>query len=455
MFTKQKNKNKKSSHIAKEITERTDVKIGIVVSIILVLGLFLSVVNLNPNLSHLKVTLLSGPQNGYYYTIAEKLSQMASWQKGTLINQATHGSMDNRQNILHLKKDSNVKCKPQFAIVQDGLQWNKDKVQLVAHLPIWESVFFLGKNADQYSNINQLQGKTIGIGPKGSGTAYLAQILFLNLAKQGLAIQMKHFSIKEQMSQLTQGKIDLGIFVIHQDIAFIRKAIVSNELKIASFAQLKAIAQKNDFLDIYSLGQGYFHMMQNIPKQPTSLLRVRTMLVANECVPSAQIIAMLTLLDRFFPQFIDYNRNVKTASSDLHLTKVAEGFFANGGPAIWDEYLPWLADYLPFGNLVQILMAISILFNIMGFGHRFRLWRIDARRVYLERMIEEGLSLSDDANTIDMNHLEQELAALYRSCRKHSVSMLVPMGQEMAYRYQENLIQKNLTRINAIKTNRQ
>ena len=34
----------------------------------------------------------------------------------------------------------------------------------------------------------------------------------------------------------------------------------------------------------------------------------------------------------------------------------------------------------------------------------------------------------------------ERLATLSDRCRRHSLSLLVPMGQEMAYRYQETLI---------------
>ena len=39
-----------------------------------------------------------------------------------------------------------------------------------------------------------------------------------------------------------------------------------------------------------------------------------------------------------------------------------------------------------------------------------------------------------------LDTLIQDLAELLERCRKHSLSVLVPMGQEMGYRYQEVLI---------------
>jgi hypothetical protein len=39
-----------------------------------------------------------------------------------------------------------------------------------------------------------------------------------------------------------------------------------------------------------------------------------------------------------------------------------------------------------------------------------------------------------------LNAVVKELGQLAERCRRQSLSMLVPMGQEMSYRYQERLI---------------
>ena len=49
-------------------------------------------------------------------------------------------------------------------------------------------------------------------------------------------------------------------------------------------------------------------------------------------------------------------------------------------------------------------------------------------------------SMRDAALAPRIDALIDELGALSRRCRKQSLSMMVPMGQEMAYRYQESLI---------------
>jgi hypothetical protein len=109
-------------------------------------------------------------------------------------------------------------------------------------------------------------------------------------------------------------------------------------------------------------------------------------------------------------------------------------------------------------NWLHLVMAVSILFNVMGVANRFVLWRIDAARVHAEQEISAcfgaGTTLGDierlppqgdllrDALGADIERIIGELTSLAQRSRRLSLSLLVPMGGEMAYRYQEDRIQK-------------
>jgi hypothetical protein len=106
-----------------------------------------------------------------------------------------------------------------------------------------------------------------------------------------------------------------------------------------------------------------------------------------------------------------------------------------------------------------------VLFSGMGLLHRFRLWRIDANRVQVERDIPalfgEGTTVGDiEAMAADVRHgnpdarakldaIIARLVELSERARKQSLSVLVPMGEEMAYRYQETLIADTLHALRA------
>jgi hypothetical protein len=122
---------------------------------------------------------------------------------------------------------------------------------------------------------------------------------------------------------------------------------------------------------------------------------------------------------------------------------------------------------MPMARWVQLVFAFSMLFAAQALWHRFRLWRLDAARVGIESDVaklfptgatvgEIGEMLPDEAHRASssrerLDRLIGDLIALSKRARKQSLSMLVPMGQEMAYRYQERLIADLLDALRAFR----
>src|SRR4030095_15837297 len=134
----------------------------------------------------------------------------------------------------------------------------------------------------------------------------------------------------------------------------------------------------------------------------------------------------------------------------------ARSYFDDQRPDLVGEYAPWIVDIMPTASWVQLVLGFSMLFGAMAVWHRFRLWRLDLARVHIERdipaLFRPGITVDEIAEmpatdrhrTPDarakLDEIIKRLVALSDRCRRHSLSMLVPMGQEMAYRYQETLI---------------
>jgi hypothetical protein len=97
-----------------------------------------------------------------------------------------------------------------------------------------------------------------------------------------------------------------------------------------------------------------------------------------------------------------------------------------------------------------------MLFGAMAALHHFRLWRLDVARMNIESdipaLFSPGITVGEIIEMpatarhrtpearARLNDIIERLAALSDRCRRHSLSMLVPMGQEMPYRSQEKRI---------------
>ncbi|MBU0765812.1 MAG: hypothetical protein KJ607_13370, partial [Bacteroidetes bacterium] len=422
----------------------------------LIILIFFMIVDLQPDLSHLDITIYSGSQKGNYYAIAKRTAMTAERKNGKIKNIETRGSMENVEK-LEKGKDKGV---VQFAIIQDGMPPSKTgELELIARITSSETVFFLGPNADSINNISDLRGMHIGIGPEGSGTAHLAGQIFSSPGLEKLSVKLSNHPIAEQIGMLRKGMLDLAIIVIAENASIIEDAVRKHNMQIASFRQCESLAKRLLYLRTGTINAGYYDPLLNLPKRDKKVLRVDTLVVGNGTAGRSDTVGILTILNELYPRLINYNRNTPNMTG-MAVSEDARRFMNNRGPEVLDRYAPKLANYIPLGTLVQFAMIISILFNIMGGGNRFCLWRIDAARIRIENRMKGFFGqdiVFDEISKLqplkkhnyetavpDLQGIIDEFEALLARCRKQSQSMLVPMGKEMGYRYQEEIIGSRL-----------
>jgi hypothetical protein len=237
------------------------------------------------------------------------------------------------------------------------------------------------------------------------------------------------------------------------------EAIRDRGLQIVGFPHLDVVARKQPWLRHGRIGAGQYDPVRMLPAMDKRVLRVDTLILGNGCASRSQVMGFLTVVAEEVPAFLGHNKTTPNASG-VALTPAARSYFDKEGPDWLDEHVPWLVDIMPTANWVYLVMAASMLLNAMTYAHRFRLWRIDVVRVRLEaeltRLFGESKTIDDlaamtpaeaprsDAVRAGTAHVVHQLERLAARCRRQSLSVLVPMGQEMAYRYQEGVIYKTL-----------
>jgi hypothetical protein len=185
------------------------------------------------------------------------------------------------------------------------------------------------------------------------------------------------------------------------------------------------------------------------------VLQVDALIVGNGCATLSQTQGLMTALTEVFPTFVRQNRQQPNLTG-LPMPTVVKEFFADEGPDLLGQFAPSLVDIMPLATWMQLVVAFSLLFSATSLLNRFQLKRIDARRVKIERELPElfgpGATVGDilehpvddtlrsPATRARIDTLITRLTALRDDCRKRSLSVLVPMGEEMSYRYQETLI---------------
>lgn len=434
----------------------------VVVLAIVALAIAAARADLRPSLSHVHVRLLSGTPEGNYSSIADTVAAAATKKRGTIENVASAGSLENIDRLAAAAKS----CEVQAAIVQAGLPFPKEpELEVIARLAKAESLFLLGKKGDGITQFAHLTKLRIGVGPEGSGTARIMKQIFESRDFRGMGAVLSFHPLAEQLDLAEKGELDLAAFVMDEDAAFIQSAVRDRGLQIAGFPHADVVARQFRYLRKGRIGAGEYDAVRMLPPVDKEVLRVDTLVIGNGCAKRSQVMGLLTALSDVFPDLVRHNKETPN-NTGLEVAPAAKAYFA-GGPEVLDEYLPRVSDVMPPSNWVHLMLGISILFNVMGVANRFILWRIDAARVRAEqeialcfgpaatlgdiaRMAPSGDLLRDGVGS-EIDQVILELEDLAQRSRKLSLTVLVPMGGEMVYRYQEDLIHETLAVLRAFR----
>ena len=403
-----------------------------------------------PSLRHVKVTMLSGGPSGDYFATVDRFAAEVARRKGRLVNVATAGSVENVERLVAGAK----RCDVHFALVQDGIAYPESHpLELVGRMPHPESLIVVGRNVDRIRAPADLNGLRLGIGPVGSGTEQLMRRVLAAL--EGITLDVSTQPIDRQLDMLERGELDLGAMVINDGAALVVEAVKRRNLQILHLPEAAALARRLPFARVGRIEAGQIDYVRRLPAVAKDVLQVDALIVGNGCASNGATQGFMSAVAEVFPTFVRHNKGQPNLTG-LPMTTVAKSFYDADGPDFLGEYAPWAVDIMPLPLWIQLGVAFSVLFSGMALMHRFRLWRVDADRVNLEREIPAlfapGVTVGEIAGMgpdprhataearAQLDDLMARLAALAERCRKHSLSVLVPMGEEMSYRYQETLI---------------
>jgi len=399
---------------------------------------------------YLRASLLSGPPTGAYYDLATHLAERAKSDEGALIPVATSGSIENVNLLAH----GHASCDVKFALVQDGTPMQAGAgLELLGRLPEPETLVLLARRDNNLRTFEDLRNKSIGIGPEGSGTAFLVRQLFADSDLADLKINMLATDLEEQARSVSEGRLDLAAYVIRSDAKFLGTIIRNYNLDLVELNDLSGLVDRYRWLSLGRIPAGRFSLVPPVPETDKLTPQVNTLLIASSCAKRADRIAFLSLLSAEIPDFIKSNPPAWTSSAaTVPLAPEARQFFATGEMQFADRYFPWAVNLMSPVYWVYLLMAATALFNGMRGLSRFRLWRIDAAREKLEgeiqrlsSQLEPGSSRQSPGQNSSADRradILRRLTELHRRCQREVSSFVTPMGDEMFYRYQQSLIDR-------------
>ncbi len=408
-----------------------------------------------------RASLLTGTPGGAYYGLGTRLAERVKSDGGRLEVVATAGSVENIDRLVANRS----RCMEKFAFIQDGTPApSTSGLELLGRLPQPELLLLLERRGRTVGDVAGLRGASIGIGPEGSGTAYLMRQLLDAPDLSGLDIHFSTHELDEQARLVREGSLDYAAFVMREDAEFMRTIIRKYDLDIARLRDMQGLVGRYPWLSLARVPEGRYDLVRVTPTADTMVPQVNTLVVTSPCARRASRIEFLVALSAELPEFVRMNPPSSTSSATaLPLSPEARQFFLTGEPQLADRYFPWLVNVMSPVYWVYLVMAVTVLFNALKGLSNFRLWRIDAARETLASEVNQlsgdivshapawdsstRAVLSEQKANAAAKDILSRLAKLRDRCQRQAQSYAVPMGHEIYYRYQQSMIDDTIVNL--------
>jgi TRAP transporter TAXI family solute receptor len=168
-------------------------------------------------------TIVTGPQEGTYFQIAQDIKSLAAKDGVELQVTATKGSVENIELLGSGKVELAIVQLDVLRFVSDVLKEYKgldlfDKIKVVLNL-YPEEIHVLSNKKD-IQTFYHLEGKRVSVGAQGGGSALSAAVLF---SVYDINATISFDSFEEAVKKIDQGALDAVIFVGGSPVPFIDK----------------------------------------------------------------------------------------------------------------------------------------------------------------------------------------------------------------------------------------
>jgi TRAP-type uncharacterized transport system substrate-binding protein len=438
------------------------------VSLLLVVGALVAALaaafGIARDYGYLQASMLTGSAGGQYHALASRLAERAAREHGSLTAVATAGSIENVDRLA----GGGGRCAEMFALIQDGTPVPAGaRLELLGRLPEPESLLLLGRTGRGFGNVADLRGATIGIGPDGSGTAYLMKQLFADADLRGLDLRLSHHELSEQARLVAEGKLDLAAFVMQENAEFLGNVIRRHGLDIVAPSDLHGLVARYPWLSVGQIPAGRYDLVHPVPatdkpgRAPANPADCQPVCPARGSHRAAHVgrggAAQLR----------------PRQSAKVHGTRLGAAARTRGAAILPDRRARDRRPIFPVAGEPDV----AGLLGLPGHGRddpvqpdegysRFRLWRIDAAREKLETALKELVDpslthaqmravageqvMASPERRAAAQEIMDRLAALRARCQRQTNSIVTPMGDEMFYRYQQSLIDDAATTLGAL-----
>jgi TRAP-type uncharacterized transport system substrate-binding protein len=341
------------------------------------------------------MSLATGQENSAYEAFGKKYAAALAKDGIKVVLVRSPGSQDNLQRLNDGKVDA--------AFVQSG-STNEAEAQregLVSLGSLFtEPVWLFLREPVQVTQLSQLKGLKINLGPEGTGIPKLfRQVLALN-GVEPADLSIGALENTPATVELLEGRIDGLVFSSGPDALLVQMLLQTPGIKLFSFDQAEAYARRLPFLSHVVLPRGIVDLGRDLPPQDYHLIAPTATLVARANLHPALIELLVQAASDIHGGagwFQQQGQFPSARYTEIPVAREAAKFYKDGPPLL-QRYMPfWVANL--FDRLWVVVVALAAL--IIPFSKvvpPLYVWRIKSRvyRWYGQlRAVEQALDEAD------------------------------------------------------------
>ena len=320
--------------------------------------------------------------------------------------------------------------------VQGGLTSSKDtpgllSVGRIAYEPLW--VFYT--DSARLERLTDLKGKRILVGPAGGGTSGLAlRLLAANGISAGTATLINR-ELPDYVDMLAKGEADAGFLVLAPEARTIQRLLRTPNVRLMSFANAEAYAQRFPFLSRLVLREGVVDFAANIPPADTTLIATTAAVLVREDAHRALVNLLAQAVQEVHGQpaigpggeaelFQRVGEFPVANDPEFPLSEEARRVYRSGAPFL-QRYMPFWVATMVDRLMLSLVVLLPILIPLLRFGPQIYNWRIRRRIIYWYGELKRLESAAKRAST------PEERAAQFRELDRIDAAVdniPVPLG---------------------------
>lgn len=363
-----------------------------------------------------RVVIATGRTDGAYYGFAQQYRERLAREGIALEVRATTGSVEN----VRLLQDSAAGV--DLAFVQGGTGASAKTRSLVSLASLYfEPLWVFSRVNPGPTDLRELRGRRLAVGPEGSGTRALALTLLAANGIMDATARILPLTGMDAVQALRAGTIDTVFLVAGPGSPAVREMLRTPGIALLGFPRADGYTKHFPFLTKLVLPAGGLSLEENLPPRESFMLAPAATLVARDDFHPALVDLFLVTAAAVHGRrgLFEASRQFPSAEHlEFPLMREAERFHKSGPPLL-ARFLPFWGATLVDRVKVLVLPLLVLLPIARLLPHVYR-WRVRSRImkryrdvVEADQLLGHGPSPAECADLLArLDQIEQEVRGL-------------------------------------------